>query len=62
MLHLVRYQRSCAFQKPEQNTSTSIQMDCTVSRLELLKESCEGNLQLLTIVEKLKSSISNKKI
>ncbi|KAL2936991.1 Transcriptional elongation regulator MINIYO [Bienertia sinuspersici] len=60
MLDLLHYHHSGAIQKPEQNTSTSLQMDDTYPRLELLKDSCEGNSQLLTIVENLKSSISKK--
>ncbi|XP_021774893.1 transcriptional elongation regulator MINIYO-like [Chenopodium quinoa] len=60
MLDLVQYEHLCAIQKSEQDASTVVQMDCIDSRLELLKESCEGNSQLLTIVEKLKSSILNK--
>ncbi|CAO2813706.1 unnamed protein product [Amaranthus hypochondriacus] len=57
---LVRYQRSHALKKPGQNVSTSLSMNYTDARFERLKDCCEGNSQLFTVVEKLKSCISKK--
>lgn len=59
MLDLIQCNYSPAVEMPERNT-TQLQMDLLDHRLELLKKACEGNSQLLSVVEKLRSSISKQ--
>ena len=59
MLDLIQCNYSPAIEMPERNT-TQLQMDLLDHRLELLKEACGGNSQLLSVVEKLRSSISKQ--
>ncbi|XP_048492898.1 transcriptional elongation regulator MINIYO isoform X2 [Beta vulgaris subsp. vulgaris] len=60
MLDLVMYHRCRTMEKPEQNSSSSLQMGDIDGRLQVLKDCCEGNSQLLALVETLKSSILKK--
>ncbi|KAL9231869.1 hypothetical protein vseg_007035 [Gypsophila vaccaria] len=57
MLDLIHYNHSDTNLK----TVDSLESDIISPRLELLKEACEGNSQLLTEVDKLKFSIANKR-
>ncbi|XP_074275731.1 transcriptional elongation regulator MINIYO [Silene latifolia] len=56
MLDLIKYNSFTTIMKSEENVATLSPANCTGPRLEVLKEACEGNSQLLTEVDKLKSA------
>lgn len=58
MLQFIRYNKASTSTSPEGNEGLALQRGNMEERFEILKEACEGNSSLLTIVEKLNNSCS----
>lgn len=56
MLQFIQYNKPSTFLVPEEKEVLPLQRSNMEERFEILKEACEGNSSLLTVVEKLKST------
>ncbi|GLT42980.1 hypothetical protein SLA2020_169570 [Shorea laevis] len=56
MLQFIQYNKTSTFLVPEEKEGLPLQRSYMEERFEILKEACEGNSSLLTVVEKLKST------
>lgn len=60
MVKLVQYNKAASYQKLDQVEDLSLQGPELARRLIVLREACEGNSTLLSVVEKLKNAIKEQ--